>query len=137
MALSEITLPTETISVGKASFSVRGLSFDDMSALIGRHQGVIESLLGRYDSKTPGVEAELIQVLVRESPTLAAQAIALASDEPEQEAKVRRLPMPVQIDALTVIAKLTFEETGGVKKFAEQLAGLFGGLRNVVTTPTP
>lgn len=130
MGLRDITLPTETISVGRASFSVRGLSFEDMTALIARHQSALELLIERYNTK--GSDAEVLQFLVRETPTLTAQIIALASDEPDQEEAVRKLPMPKQIDALTAIAKLTFEEVGGVKKFAEQLAGLFGGLRQIV-----
>lgn len=130
MGLRDITLPTETISVGGASFSVRGLSFEDVTSLIGRHQSAIENLIDRYNAK--GTDAEVLQFLVRETPSLTAQVIALASDEPDQEAAARKLPMPIQIDALTAIAKLTFEEAGGVKKFAEQLAGLFGGLRQMV-----
>lgn len=130
MALSDITLPTETISVGRASFSVRGLSFEDVTALIGKHQSALEELIDRYNQK--GSDAEVLQFLVRETPSLTAQIIALASDEPDQELAARKLPMPKQIDALTAIAKLTFEEAGGVKKFVEQLAGLFGGLRQMI-----
>ena len=128
MALSDIAVPTEIISVGRHSFSVRGLSFEDVTALINRHQIALEALIGMYGKAT---DADLLQFLIRESPTLAAQIIALASDEPDQEKAVRRLPLPTQIDALTMVAKLTFEEAGGVKKFAEQLAGLFGGIRKL------
>lgn len=129
MGLRDITLPTETISVGRASFTVRGLSFDDLTSLIGRHQAALESLIDRYQEK--GSDAEVLQFLVRETPALAAQIIALASDEPDQEDAARKLPLPKQVDALTAVAKLTFEEAGGVKKFVDQLAGLFGGLRQI------
>lgn len=130
MGLRDITLPTETISVGRASFSVRGLCFEDVTALISRHQSALEALIDQYSKK--GSDAEVLQFLVRETPSLAAQIIALASEEPDQEEAARKLPMPKQIDALTAVAKLTFEEAGGVKKFAEQLAGLFGGLRQMI-----
>lgn len=128
MALSDIAVPTETISVGRHSFSVRGLSFEDVTALIQRHQAALESMIGMYGKAS---DADLLQFLIRESPTLAAQIIALASDEPDQELAVRKLPMPAQVDALTAVAKLTFEETGGVKKFAGQIAGLLGGMRQL------
>jgi len=68
----------------------------------------------------------LASVLAQTVPDLAAAVIALASDEPDAVDVVRSLPLPVQLDALIAVGKLTFTDEGAVPKF---LAGLGGMLR--------
>lgn len=128
MALSDITVPTETISVGTASFTVRGLCFDDVTRIIKTHQEAVEKVIDAYGNKVP--DAAILQMLISELPELTAKVIACAADEPDAVQNARKLSMPKQVDALTAIARLTFDEVGGVKKFADQLASLFGGLRS-------
>jgi hypothetical protein len=135
MALSDITVPTEVISVGTNNFTVRGLCFDDVTRIIQKHQVAVEKVIDAYGNKVP--DAAILQMLIGELPDLTAQVIACAADEPDNIAIARKLPMPKQVEALVAIAKMTFDEVGGVKKFADQLADLFGGLRSSLPASTP
>lgn len=133
MTLADIEVPTEEIRVGKGTFKVRGISFLDLSILISDNRAdldrVVDSFAGLKNDVDPN---EFLLKLVREMPSLVAKVIAYAADEPSADAKVLKFPVPVQLEAAKAIARLTFEEAGGVKKFVEQLASLLGDVSNVI-----
>ena len=47
----------------------------------------------------------------------------------------RRLPAPKQLECLTAIFQLTFEEPGSVKKFFDSLADLISSIPRPTTGP--
>lgn len=128
---AEVTLPS-----GK-SFSVRGLSLADVTRIVRHHGPVVQEFFLRYagnrdDLKKTGI-AETALALLDSAPALAAEVIALAADEPEHAAKVRKFPMGVQMDALEKIAALTFDSEGGPKKFGEAVVRLLQGTTSLLS----
>ena len=132
MTLAALELPTETIQVGnRGSFTVRGLSFVDVAALIQNHKNELDTIVGLFVSGKGSPDA-LFRTLLTEMPAVAAKIVACAADEPNEAGKILKLPVTVQLDALMAVGRLTFEEAGGVKKFAEQVVVLLGASNQVV-----
>lgn len=139
MALSDYTPESrEVIVKGKALFSVEGLSLGGLEQLVRTHMPDLESvfdiiILGEKPGQT--LTASLVAIatgIVSRAPGLASNIIAVACTEPTTEELVkqaRRLPFPVQVDALIKIGELTFEENGGVKKSLESLVTLLARMR--------
>lgn len=129
MALADYQPERSVVEFKGGSVAVRGLSLDDVSLLIKNHLDDLDQILAMYKSNvTPDIQAavmaEYAVTLVREAPGMVAHIISLAADEPDAVENARRLPMPTQIELLKAIGHLTFEEVGGIKKFAESLAQL-------------
>lgn len=122
MALSDFELPTEEIRVGKTTIIVRGLGFADVALLITRNKESLEKAVTMFGAQA--APAAVAAVVIAELPDLVAQVIACACDEPGAVKQAQRLPAPVQLEAVLAIGRLTFEETGSVKKFAEQVADI-------------
>jgi hypothetical protein len=139
MALSDFIPERRPVLVnGQALFSVEGLSLETLAVLVKTHLPDLEHVFDiivkgeRVDETFP---EQLIRVslgLATQAPGLVANIIAVASGEPINDELIRtarRLPFPVQVDALTTIGSMTFEEVGGVKKAAESLMSLLARLR--------
>ena len=112
---------------------VRGLSLDDIAALLHQHIDDLDKLVGLYNQAVNGAEAAVVVsamsvTLVRDAPFIAAKIIALACDEPGAEMRARQLPLSAQVRAITAILRLTFEDIGGPKKAVESLMNFIGGL---------
>lgn len=139
MSLKDYSSERLEVTFKGGSFSVRGLSLDDVTALITKHlpdlDKLADLLAGKATQETAAMETmSLALKLVVEAPALVAQAIALAADEPDFAENARKLPLPVQIDAVKKIGRLTFEESGGAKKFFESLSGLVSRTQLTRTT---
>lgn len=129
MALSDYVIQTETVPLKGGSLEVRGLGLDDVTVLLRNHMPDLDKLFDLYDETQTdptkfGETAKYAIKIVSQAPGLVANMIALASDEPDEVEKCRRLPMAAQVKALTAIIKITFEEAGGPKKFYETLRGI-------------
>lgn len=129
MALADYQPERVDIQFKGGPLSVRGLSLDDVSVLVKHHLTDLDQLLELYSKNVDPqlavmATAQYAVTLVREAPALVANFIALAADEPEQADKARRLPIPVQVECIKEIGRLTFEEAGGAKKFFESLKEL-------------
>lgn len=142
MSLADYKPRKREIRFDGGSFEIRAFSLTDVAIVIDSHQWAIEQiyvkLRARADQKLDLDEAtatELLMELVRESPTLAGNIIALAADEPGPEIMriAATLPMTVQIEALTAIGQLTFTDMAAVKKFGADVMTLIGG---ILPTPT-
>lgn len=135
MSLADFQPARESVTFNGGEFSVRGLALDDVTVLMRHHMSDVDKLVEAFSSNdsTPEYAAKIaaqhIVTLVKEAPGLVANLIALASDEPDSVENARRLGIAVQIRALETIAKLTFDEAGGPKKFVESLVALLRGLR--------
>lgn len=147
MALSDFIPESRPVVVnGKALFNVAGLSLDSLAVLVRTHLPDLEAVFdivmvdGAADTS---FQEHLIRVasgLAVQAPGLVANIIAQASGEPLTPALIetaRRLPFPVQVDAMTSIGSLTFDEAGGVKKAIESLLMLLGNLRTKPLATTP
>jgi hypothetical protein len=148
MALSDYQPERREISVnGKPLFFVEGFSFESLEKLARTHMPDLESifdlvLVGDTPVTTLNASIGAMAIaLVQKAPGLTANIIALSTGEPVTEDLIntaRKLPFPVQIDALVKIGEITFEENGGVKKSMDSLLDLLAKIRAVgpVVTPT-
>lgn len=123
-SLADLKLPTETVSVpGQEgqSFTVRGLSIEDVSSIFRRHAELLEGVWGKTVSEageTPNI-AGAAKEIVATAPMAAAEIIATATGEPELFDIARQLPVTAQIDALRKIAVLTFQSEEELGKLLE------------------
>lgn len=133
MSLANYEPETTTVDLpGRGgSLTIRGLSFQDLTALIRDHRETIEKLFNDYSDEETNAQSLLTRLLTN-SPEFCAQVIALSADSPEHVEKARRLPVTVQLDALIAVGKMTFEEAGGVKKFLEQIIMIIQGVTGVI-----
>lgn len=130
MALADITFAKETINLpGGNSFTVRGISTDDIATLLRSRSDEIGKFFVKYagQAKRAGNEAAIGMELLESAPGLMGEIIALAADEPTMAAVASRLPLPTQLEAIEKIASLTFDEAGGVGKFVEAVIRLVSG----------
>lgn len=133
MALTDFVLPTEEVSFPGGSFAVRGLSLEDITVLLTTHGPVMEQFFKKYSgSPEESSPMEIGMSLVAQAPTVAAQIIALAADEPEKADVIRKMNLAVQQKALEKIAKLTFDASGGPGKFVEAVIRLVQGTTNLM-----
>lgn len=130
MALSDYTVPRKQVDLGGGNFiEVRGLGMEDVSFLVSVHSDDMDAVVEMFRPKTSGQitpeaivkkaqeDDGMIAGLLQSFPLLAANIIAVACDEPDQLSNARRLPLPKQTEALIEIARLTFEDAEGFKKF--------------------
>jgi|GEM_PF-2254497 len=139
MALSDFVPARRPIVVnGEALFSVEGISLETLATLVSTHLPDLEAvfdILVRGETADEPFVAHLQRVsqgIALQAPGLAANIIAIASTEeltPALVANAKRLPFPVQVDAMMQIGALTFDEAGGVKKSVESLMILLARLR--------
>lgn len=123
---------------GEVLFQVEGISLETLAVLVKTHLPDLEAVFDIVvDSESAGGSFSdhlfrVAQGIALQGPGLAANLIAIASGEEVSLAliaKAKRLPFTVQVDAITKIGKLTFEEAGGVKKAMESLMNLLASLR--------
>lgn len=141
MSLADFQPATDVVSFrGKPLITVRGLSLDDIAILMRENLSDLDELIKLYaegvdENVAVAKSAQFIVAMAREMPALVARIICLSCDEPTAEDKARKLPLPVQVDALQKIVTLTFSEAGGAKKFFESLKHLILTVRPVSDQP--
>jgi len=138
MALKNILIPTQEFVVRGETIKVRGLSFADIAYLIGEHKDDLEEIVRRAREGASSGEdmSGMVAGLIREMPDLAAKIVACAADEPEAADVVKRLPFPTLLEILMAVGRLTFEETGGVKKFAENVIAIMAATSSTLSDLT-
>lgn len=137
MALSDYTVPRKQVDLGGGnSIEVRGLGMEDVSFLVSVHSDDMDAVVEMFRPKSSGPitpdsivkkaqeDDGMIAGLLQTFPLLAANIIAVACDEPDQLSTARRLPLPKQTEALIEIARLTFEDAEGFKKFVGNVAAV-------------
>lgn len=138
MSLRDIKLPTDTVRLADASFTVRGMSLSDLNLLLAAHEGDLDrvfTLIADMADDPENGEAsvpELIRLVIRTAPTLCGVLIATAADEPDLTEVAMSLPVMTQYEALQKIAALTFTEEGSLKKFLEVAVGQMASLRILI-----
>lgn len=138
MALSNYTIPRTAVELGDGnSMSVRGLNLEDVSFLVQIHQGDVDNLVAAFRGATKGAKTaeaiagevqangdKMVFALIQQFPLLAANIIATAADEPEAWDTATKLPVPKQVEALIAVAKHTFEDVDGFKKFVGNVSAV-------------
>lgn len=108
---------TATIKTAGGEINLRGLNVDDLSGLIYRHGGLIETWFEG--------EVDMVQTVAK-APALVADMIACAAGQPEAIDKAAQMPVGLQVRAISEVFRLTFSEADMgelvrlfVQKFAE------------------
>lgn len=147
MGLKHITFATSVVEFPGGDITVRGLNLDDIIILIQLHRGPLDVLFNSIVDKAkkakgePGSEFEVEELglqllpLISQAPVVAAQIIACAADEPGPDGLkiAKKLPLPVQVDALEKILALTFQTIGGPKKLLETVVRLAQGANGLLS----
>lgn len=135
--LTDLGFATDIVKLaGGKELVVRGISPDDILRIARIHADAFTKLFdkfagGELDSLELEDTGKIAQSLAQDAPTVVADIIAYAADDPEGRAVALRLPFSVQVEALRKIALLTFATEGGVKKVLEtllEMAAVVGGL---------
>ena len=147
MALLDYVPESRPVVVnGKPLFVVEGLSLDTLAVLVKTYLPDFDAI---FDIVTNGQNSDeswmdhlqrISQAVVMQAPGLAANIIAVSSKEELSEELVRiarRLPFPIQVNALMEIGQLTFDEVGGVKKAMESMTALLMRLRTKMIKQPP
>ena len=100
-------------------FEVRGLSLEDLVLLLENHKDALVRIFGGTDGG--GGQATDFESLIKEFPQFIAAAIAYAAGEHEIEADVVRLPVGIQIRAISEIWELSSLDVETVGKLATSL----------------
>lgn len=139
MGLADYKPLTRDFVLKGGSFSVEGLSLEMLSSLVRTHLSDLERLFeltgsvlkGKTEIDESNLE-EVALVLAKELPALVSSVIAHASGDTSEAAvaAAAKLPFPVQVDVITAIGSLTFEEVGGIKKFVELIKTLVTKAQN-------
>lgn len=135
MSLKAIKLPQAVVELPDGSFTVRGLSLDDLAYLVQRHSAKLQELFNTFAASSELTTEDVVQFalpMIQAAPEIAAELIACASGDPEDASIAGQLPFPVQIDALEKVARLTFETGGGPKKLVETVIRLAQGTTSLL-----
>jgi hypothetical protein len=138
MALKDIQIPKADVSVGAGgSFAVRGLSTADIEYCVRTYGPELRKLWddfvnGKRKPEEALTEAGLTSIfsqIVREAPALVQGIIGLAADADEADMAVLvKLPITVQIDAITKVAMQTLSVEGEPGKAIETVLAALGSL---------
>lgn len=135
MSLADVIIPTREVALGEYRTSVRGISLNDVSALLRDHLAELSSLFDMYDNEETretamAASASFAIRLVQEAPDMVATAIVLLTDSPESDlAKARKFPLGWQVELIRVALEVTFEEAGGAKKFLDKMMAMVRSVR--------
>lgn len=145
---ARVTLPGKPVNGEKPFFEVRGLCVDDLTFLISLHHEPITRALKTYqesraDILTSGRLESFIMTLIKDFPALVAEVISASSDALDDATRgiARKLPITVQLAALSEISRLTMEDSGGLKNLLagmqERLKDAGGVLSEIGLTAPP
>lgn len=92
----EITIETST-----GNITLRGINSDDLTGLVQRHGALLETW---FEGEVDPMET------LNKAPALVADMIACAAGDPQSVDVAVKMPIGLQIRAITAVFKLTFEE---------------------------
>ncbi|ASW27644.1 tail protein [Klebsiella phage YMC16/01/N133_KPN_BP] len=138
MALKDIQIPKADVSVGAGgSFAVRGLSTADIEYCVRTYGPELRKLWDDFvngkrkpeEALTEAGFTSIFSQIVREAPALVQGIIGLAADADEADMAVLvKLPITVQIDAITKVAMQTLSVEGEPGKAIETVLAALGSL---------
>lgn len=136
MTLAAYVAKRRPVSLGQdnAPLLVRGISLDDITAILGSNLVEVDKIFKMYER--PEMRDSAIQeslktavTIVKDAPNMVGVLIARCCDEPDLAEIARTLPIDIQIDAIQQIVELSFEESGGAKKFFDKMLVLVKTVR--------
>lgn len=141
MALKDYIQSVREVPAGNTTFTVRALSTADILYLTKDHFMELAAFYGRIVVLESSGKLNPEEVMsssfsfLQELPGLMADALIMATEakDAEEIAIVNKLPLTIQLDALTAVFELTVTEGGGVKKLRESWGKLAGQIRPIVT----
>ncbi len=141
MPFSDFKPTKRTVTFPGGSAELRALSLPDLALLISSHEDSINDIVQNIrarkdviesgdfgDEAAIGLMTDLFIEVIRESPILAANIIAICADEPEGVKSVLNLPVNIQVEALVAVGEMTFTDLASVKKFIANVKMLIAGL---------
>lgn len=135
MGLKNLVIASETVEVpGNEPLVVRGLGLDSVIFLVRNNQSGLEEVFSHVQNGTiqaSSIEGLAVTLADRAGP-LAFQIIACGAGEPSEWKQVAYLPLPVQVEALEKIIRLTFAGDGGVEKFLETVTRMMSGAADLL-----
>jgi hypothetical protein len=124
MPLHDIPILTRTVVYNGHTITVRGVSVADIATILPRYGSEIALLFGQVvsqvrdgDSADATDVASIINMIVQRSPLLAAEVIALVTDDyPKGIEVAKRLPVGKQVEILEAAFDCTFESETDLEK---------------------
>lgn len=133
---------------GQQAAVVRGLTPHDILKIIAENPADADAVLGVFendakaalsdDEQDADQVADVLQVTAKQSlgqivgkaPDLLAKVIAAACDSPDQWQFIRdKFVLPLQFDLLQEVARLTFIDPPGFRRFVGNVMALIGALK--------
>jgi hypothetical protein len=146
-ALRAQLLVTERVEVAEGrGFDVSGLSLDAILLIVQRHKkdvGELFDTLVRQVGQDEGISLDkaewLGSALLGAAPAIAAEIVTLAAgyESPEAVEVFRKVPAPIQLDALDKIARLTFTSEMPPKKVFETVVRALTGVSMTLAGSEP
>lgn len=151
VTLHGITLPDLTQLVLHHGPAMRTV-FDKMTSAVRNEEPKeplgepdVDKAVASAMGKAPVAEAEpaaeegfdttfLVEAMIRISPKLVGEVIALSAREPDAVEEASQLPFPVMLEALEKVFRVTFATEGGVKSFAETVIRVANSLTAAMAT---
>jgi hypothetical protein len=135
MGLAQFEPETKTLPLpggGDNSVTLRGLSLDDLTALVSARMSELKTFYELYERSRLEIFATkrtdaFILMLVGRVPDLVAEVISMASTEakdPAAREQARRLPFAFQAECLSEITRMTLVDAGGLGNLSAMLASL-------------
>lgn len=124
-AWTDYKIPTMDIDTGDGQKRpVRGLSLDDIAALITNHLDQMMEITTLYIQTQKDVLAvtnmtDMVMLVTRSFPDFVSEVISIVTDTPEL--KGQRLPVALQLTILSAAIKLTVEDAGGLGNLSAML----------------
>lgn len=141
MSLATYKPTTESVPLpGGDSLELRGLSFNDIVYLMETNKEALEEVVREFavddiDLDSDGIKTMMMKY-VRKMPNLSAHVIAIACDEPESVENAKKLPLQTTFESLIIIARLTFEQAGGIKKLFDLVSLALAGVTETMEQGT-
>jgi len=130
MSLASYVPQTKILIVDETTISFRGLSAQDIGALLEHNIDEITLIFDSFKAQSEISEYELAHALVK-LPKMACAIIAMTCADEGSLTDFSRaaalLPLDIQVDALILIGGLTF--SNGLGKFIENINHLLGQIK--------
>jgi hypothetical protein len=116
---------TINIDYAGVTATLRGLSPEDVARLLSPYGAQLASVVAPFIERKPGdisfenaALSALAMKVMAIVPSLAAEIIAVAADEPDGIEAIKNIPVGAQLMLLSTVVQLTFGPDGGAKAIA-------------------
>jgi len=109
------------VNLGRGNLEVTGVPLDKLVRLLGVYQNEIGQMYDEYKSNGNKIPFERVLFLF---PEMVASIIAIAGDSEGQEADIRKIAGPAQVEALMAIWKLTVPDAKKLQSLLSEVMAL-------------